>query len=111
MGEPVKRPQLLPSTSAKYNLACGNVYVHITFLDNKPFEVFAVLGKAGGCAAAMLEAACRLISACLRSGVPVEVFIKQLAGIRCLNSAWQDGEENLSCADVIAKALKSAVEK
>ena len=48
-----------------------------------PFEVFASLGKAGGCAAAQTEATARLVSQGLRAGIDPDLIVKQLKGIRC----------------------------
>jgi len=69
-------------------------------------EVFSHLGKTGGCASAQLEAACRLISLALRSGVDVASIVRQLRGIRCPSIAWEGGKAVLSCADAIASVLE-----
>jgi ribonucleoside-diphosphate reductase alpha chain len=67
------------------------------------------MGKTGGCASSQIEAAGRLISLALRSGVKGEAIIKQLIGIRCPNSSWQNGKMVLSCPDAIAQVLKGMV--
>lgn len=82
--------------------------------DNKGVcEVFANLGKAGGCPS-QSEATCRAVSAALRSGVDPKVMIDQLSGIRCLSAAIArktNKEVNvLSCPDAIARALQEALE-
>jgi len=74
------------------------------------FEVFARVGKAGGCADAQIEAIGRLISLCLRSGVEPRDIIKQLKGIRCPNPLLTRGGTILSCPDAIAKALEEHIE-
>ena len=52
------------------------------------------------------EAAGRMISLALRSGVKIDTIVKQLTGIRCSSPAWQDGKMVLSCPDAIAQVLK-----
>jgi len=75
-------------------------------------EVFANLGKAGGCPS-QSEATCRAVSAALRSGVDPAVMIDQLSGIRCLSAAVARKANKevdvLSCPDAIARAIKEAM--
>jgi ribonucleoside-diphosphate reductase alpha chain len=81
----------------------------VAYDDKGIFEVFATLGKSGGCASAQLEATCRLITLALRSGIDVASVVKQLKGIRCPNIAWEDGKSILSCADAIAGVLEKHI--
>ncbi|MBN1817657.1 MAG: TSCPD domain-containing protein, partial [Sedimentisphaerales bacterium] len=75
-------------------------------------EVFANLGKAGGCPA-QSEATCRAVSSALRSGVAPHVLVEQLRGIRCLSTiAAQKTDRDVdvrSCPDAIAKAIEEAL--
>ena len=104
--EKLKIPKVAKSIRIKINTGCGSAYVHPTYIDGKIVEVFMHLGKAGECAIAQGEALDRVISVALRYGVPLEVLIKQLDGIRCPSVAWDDGKAILSCPDAIAKVLK-----
>ena len=107
------RPEILPSVSVKKTTGCGSLYITVTMDDqdsHKPMEVFATLGKAGGCVPAMLEATCRLISAALRSGIAAEEIVSQLINIRCPQPAWSNGQQCLSCPDAIAQAIKQIIE-
>jgi ribonucleoside-diphosphate reductase alpha chain len=85
---------------------CGNLYVTVNDEGEGPFELFAQIGKAGGCAASQAEAIGRLVSLALRAGVEPASVVRQLRGVRCPSPAWNEGEIVLSCADGISKALE-----
>ena len=107
MSTKMERPDYLPSLTRKVDVGCGGVHVIVTFLDGKPFEIFAKLGKTGGCERTQVEALCRSISIGLRSGVDPNEYIKQLSGLQCLNPRmFPKNERILSCGDALAKVLK-----
>jgi ribonucleoside-diphosphate reductase alpha chain len=106
---PRKRPTETRGTITKVKTGCGSLYITVAYDDKGIFEVFATLGKSGGCASAQLEATCRLITLALRSGVDVASVVKQLQGIRCPSIAWEKGKSILSCADAIASVLEKHV--
>ncbi len=101
------RPKELTGKTHKLNTGCGHIYVTVNELENKPFEVFAKLGKAGGCSACQTEALTRCISVGLRSGVDLSEYHKTLEGIHCSSATFSEGEQILSCPDAIAKVLKT----
>ncbi len=101
-----ERPPIVHGVTFKISTGCGNLYVTVNEDKYGPFEVFAHLGKTGGCASSQSEALSRMVSLALRSGVPAEEIIKQLKGIRCPSPMWDHGEIILSCPDGIARALK-----
>jgi ribonucleoside-diphosphate reductase alpha chain len=107
---PRKRPKRTSAFVDKVTTGCGNIYVTVASDEYGICEVFSHLGKTGGCAAAQLEATCRLISLALRSGVDVASVVKQLRGIRCPSIAWEEGKSVLSCADAIASVLEKYIE-
>jgi len=137
--EKIPRPDSLPSKSTKVKLGCGSLYIHVTFYNGKPFEVFASLGKDlkiidedpynphdklseemnskqialfGGCMNTNMEALCRSISLGLRYGLPPEDYIKQLIGIQCPKPMkYGKGAKGLSCSDAIANILRSHLPK
>ena len=106
---PRKRPAETRGTVARVNTGCGSLYITVAYDDKGIFEVFATLGKSGGCASAQLEAICRLITLALRSGVDVASVVKQMKGIRCPSIAWDNGKSILSCADAIAGVLEKHI--
>jgi len=103
---PRARPVMLKGMTEKMGTGCGSLYVTINEDSVGLFEVFAQLGKAGGCAASQTEAISRLVSLALRGGIDIEAILKQLRGIRCPSPSWQDGGIILSCPDAISRAVE-----
>jgi ribonucleoside-diphosphate reductase alpha chain len=106
---PRERPKVTRGITERVSTGCGYIYVTINFDEHGICEVFSTLGKAGGCAAAQLEAISRLGSLSLRSGVDLSSIAKHLRGIRCPSIAWERGRAVLSCADAIASVLQKYV--
>lgn len=106
---PVARPKTLSGRTVRTNTGCGNLYVTINEGSDAPLELFAHIGKAGGCAASQTEAIGRLVSLALRSGVDPNAVAKQLRGVRCPFPAWNHGHRVLSCADGIGQVLEDAL--
>ena len=103
-----KRPKIVQSSTESALTGCGKAYIIIGTVNNKPYEVFSILGKCGGCAAALNEALTRSISQGLRYGVPVEEYTKLLIGIRCPSPGFDEGLPILSCPDAIGQLLQKA---
>jgi ribonucleoside-diphosphate reductase alpha chain len=104
---PRPRPKMVTGATTAMRTGCGKLYVTINQDEQGPFELFAQMGKAGGCAASQSEGLARLVSLAFRSGIAADEVIKQLKGISCHMPAWEPGGEKiLSCPDAIAKAIE-----
>lgn len=93
------RPKVLSGRTHEQPCGCGRVYVTVNLdAEGRPVEVFARLGKSGGCGAATMEAVGRLLSAGLRCGIDSQILLKQVSGIQC--------HRQPSCLDAVAEVLK-----
>jgi len=111
---PRQRVRKTKGQTTKFRMGCGTLFVTVNKDSLGLCEVFANLGKAGGCPS-QSEAMCRSVSAALRCGVDPKVLAEQLRGIRCLSTiAERKTNKNidvLSCPDAIARAIEDALEK
>lgn len=101
------RPDRLYGYTEKIKTGYGNLYVTINSLNNKPFEVFASIGKSGFSMMADAEAICRLISLGLRNNIPMSEITEQLQGIGGSQAITGKNGTIYSIADAISKILKS----
>ena len=100
------RPKLLTGETERMETGCGRLFVIMNDDEMGPREVFANMGKAGGCASSNTEALGRLISLCLKKGAAPGEIVKQLKGIRCHVPYGIGPNAVLSCADAIGKAVE-----
>lgn len=98
------RPKKLVGSTTRVETGCDRLYVQVNTLDGKIFEVFCTKGRNGECGRAFVEALTRCITSGLRSGVPVEEYIKQLEQIRC-NCPSMSADKVLSCPEGIKQVL------
>jgi len=105
--KPRKRPEKTYGVTYEMPTGCGALYVTINEdEEGYPFEVFARLGKAGGCSSAQTEGLGRTVSLLLRSNVDPQEVVKQCKGISCDRPCGFGKNKILSCPDAIGKALE-----
>ena len=103
---PRNRPTAMLGITEKVSTGHGTMYVTLNFdNDDKPFELFTAIGKAGGSEPAHLEGLSRMVSLCLRSGIAPNVIIEQLSGITS-EPVWDNGVLIRSAEDGVAHVLR-----
>jgi ribonucleoside-diphosphate reductase alpha chain len=100
------RPRLLTGETERMDTGCGKLFVIMNDDEHGAREVFANMGKAGGCAASNTEALGRLISLALKKGATPSEVVEQLKGIRCHVPYGLGPNAVTSCADAMGKALE-----
>jgi len=108
---PRSRPKALTGKTYQISTGCGTLYITINSDEVGIFELFATIGKTGGCAASQCEAIGRIVSLALRTGAPVKSIIKQLSGIACQYPTGIEDKKVFSCSDAIGKIIKLHVEE
>ncbi len=101
-----RRPEKIPTETYKLTTGCGALYLRITHLDGRPFEIFPELGKSGGCPMAQTEAIGKAVSIMLRIGIDPAMIIYFYKGIQCGKPMLAERKRILSCPDAIAQGLE-----
>jgi ribonucleoside-diphosphate reductase alpha chain len=104
---PRPRPSELAGRTVGVQTPAGKMYVTINEAQNKPFELFATIGKAGSDITAMTESLARLISLSLRCGISVNEVVDQLIGIGGAHSVGFGPNKVRSVPDAMGQILAS----
>ena len=106
--EKAPRPKVVGGINVRVITGCGNMYIQLGWCNGKLFEVFATLGRGGGCAMGFSEALTRSVTAGLRCDVPVAEYVRQLKGVLCPSPRpFPKDDAVMSCPDAIGKVLES----
>lgn len=101
-----ERPVIIGGLTVKVRTGCGNMYCQLNWCHGRLFEVFATLGKSGGCASCHTEAVTRMVTAALRSHMPIDECIDNLRGLRCPSPVpFPKEDAAMSCPDAIANTI------
>ncbi len=103
--KPVPRPQKLDGVTVRKLTPLGNLYIILNTAGGAPFELFALIGKAGSDVAAFTEGLARLISLALRCGVDPREIASELSGIGGNRSVGFGPNRVKSVPDAIAQFL------
>ncbi len=101
------RPDVCYGFTRKISTGLGMLYLTVNEVDDRPFEVFATIGKSGRSVTAKAEAIGRLVSLALRSGIPVEDVVTQLEGIGGEHPVFRKKGMLLSIPDAVAWVLRT----
>lgn len=107
-----KRPATLIGTTVKQLTPHGTAFITLNCVQNSPimpYESFINIGKGGRDITAISEGFGRLLSMCLKGGVPLEDIIEQLTGISGETQTGFGTQKIFSLPDAIAKGLKEAM--
>ena len=112
-GTVIKVNNDLSGMKKKLTSGCGNFHLQVFFdeEERKIWETFISLGDGAGCER-NIEFISRLMSKCLRAGVPIEEIIETAKSVRpCLSycmraKSKEDTSPGTSCASAIGHALE-----
>ncbi len=108
---PADRPPILLGRTFKQQTGCGSIYITINNdVMGRPCELFATIGKAGGCADSQSQAIGRMVSMAWRNGISAEEVLRQLSDISCHSHHGMGPNRVQSCADAVSKAIRSYLE-
>ena len=112
-GDPYKNVTKFKAKRVEAKTPCGTMFIIGNYdYDNpdKLIQTHVYLNKsynAHPCMKCLLEGISRLVSLCLRRGIPISAVIEELSGLRC-NYAKEELAQNVnvSCCHAFANALR-----
>jgi ribonucleoside-diphosphate reductase alpha chain len=107
---PIDRPETLSGITKRIATPSGTLWATLNLYDNRPFEMFCQIGRAGTDIYAFTESIARLISLALRAGVDPTEVAKQLRGIGGSGHVGFGPNRVLSVPDAIGRMLEQAIQ-
>lgn len=103
----IKRPSVVSSVTYRVRTGCDqSLYVTVGTVEDRVIEVFLTIGKTGGCHLALNSALGIAISEGLQHGVPLDVYVDALKGVKCDRPvAFPRVDQMFSCPDAVYRIL------
>lgn len=98
-----RRPPCRVGKTVEQQIGCGSLFLHVNKWDGEVREVFAQVGKEGGCPS-QSSALGILLSDIAQGKTSLRTVAEDLRGIKC-HSCIKTGAKVLSCPDAIARVL------
>lgn len=109
MVKPIDRPEELAGITKRVATPSGTLWATLNMYEDRPFEIFCQISRAGTDIYAFTESIARLISLCLRAGVDPSEIVKQLRGIGGSGHTGFGPNKVLSVPDAIGRMLEQVM--
>ncbi|MGI6131558.1 MAG: vitamin B12-dependent ribonucleotide reductase [Bacillota bacterium] len=108
--QPIDRPETLCGITKRIATPSGTLWATLNLYDQRPFEMFCQIGRAGTDIYAFTESIARLISLALRAGVDPTEIARQLRGIGGSGQVGFGPNKVLSVPDAIGRMLDQTIQ-
>ncbi len=108
--QPIDRPETLCGVTKRIATPSGTLWATLNLYDQRPFEMFCQIGRAGTDIYAFTESIARLISLALRAGVDPSEISRQLRGIGGSGQVGFGPNKVLSVPDAIGRMLDQTIQ-
>ncbi|MBP7893039.1 MAG: adenosylcobalamin-dependent ribonucleoside-diphosphate reductase [Firmicutes bacterium] len=108
--QPIDRPETLCGITKRIATPSGTLWATLNLYDQRPFEMFCQIGRAGTDIYAFTESIARLISLALRAGIDPSEIARQLRGIGGSGQVGFGPNKVLSVPDAIGRMLDQTIQ-
>ncbi len=108
--QPIDRSETLCGITKRIATPSGTLWATLNLYDQRPFEMFCQIGRAGTDIYAFTESIARLISLALRAGVDPSEIARQLRGIGGSGQVGFGPNKVLSVPDAIGRMLDQTIQ-